>query len=110
MLQAGCKVWLEKDGEKIFGPGPALLLQKVEALGSLRQAAFALDMSYTKAWRLVRSLEAALGIPILEKRIGGFEGGSSKLTPEAKALMNRYAKVEQEIEAAAAAIFRKHFP
>ena len=110
MLQAGCKLWLEKDGEKVFGRGPAQLLQKVEELGSLRQAALALDMSYTKAWRLIGNLESALGIPVLDKRIGGPDGGSSRLTPEAKALMARYARMEQEIEAAADAIFKKYFP
>lgn len=109
MIEIGSKIWLEKNGEKIFGKGPALLLLKVDELGSIRKAAFAMDMSYTKAWRLIVNLEEALGTPILEKRIGGADGGSSTLTAEAKALVERYTRMESEISHAMDLIFRKHF-
>lgn len=109
MINIVSKIWLEKNGEKIFGKGPVALLLKVDELGSLRKAAFALDMSYTKAWRLITQLEAALDTPILDKRIGGAKGGSSKLTPEAKSLIERYARMEAEIDQAVAVIFKKYF-
>ncbi len=108
-MNINSKIWIEKDGKKILGKGPVQLLLRIEELGSLRQAAFALDMSYTKAWKLIMTLEAALETPLLEKRIGGGGGGSSSLTPEAKALVAEYALMEAEIAQALQLIFEKHF-
>lgn len=109
MMNIGCKLWLEVNQEKFFGKGPMDLLLKVDELGSLRKAAFALDMSYTKAWRLITHIEAVLETPILEKRIGGVEGGSSKLTPEARSLIARYTRMETEINQTVEQLFQKHF-
>ena len=41
--------FLDENGEKIFGEGPARLLHNVAKTGSLRAAAMAMDMAYTKA-------------------------------------------------------------
>ncbi len=109
MINIACKVWLEKNNEKFFGKGPMHLLQKVDELGSLRKAAFAMNMSYTKAWRLITHLETILETPILEKRIGGAEGGSSRLTPEARNLIARFTYMESEISQTADQIFQKYF-
>lgn len=103
------KIWIEKDGQKILGRGPIALLKAVDELGSLRKAAFAMDMSYTKAWRLVTTLENALEISILEKRIGGSTGGSSTLTAEGIQLIERYCKMDEEINDALHGIYAKHF-
>lgn len=109
MINIACKLWLEKNNDKFFGKGPMNLLLKVDELGSLRKAAFAMDMSYTKAWRLITHIETILETPILEKRIGGAEGGSSKLTPEARDLIARFTHIESEISQTVDQIFQKHF-
>ncbi|NLG66360.1 MAG: LysR family transcriptional regulator, partial [Actinobacteria bacterium] len=84
------KVWLDRDG-KAFGEGPQRLLEGVDRTGSLRQAAMELNMSYNKAWRLLRALEDKLGFALLERSAGGLGGGGSQLTEGARDLMRRFA-------------------
>lgn len=109
MIRLGRKIWIEVNGEKIFGKGPVMLLLKVDELGSLRKAAFAIDMSYTKAWYIITTIEKATGKEMLNKRIGGINGGSSKLTDEARAFIDLYVRMENEMAAEMEAIFEKYF-
>ncbi len=102
------KVWLDQNG-KAFGNGPFELLKRVEKSGSLRKAAGQMNMSYSKAWRLIHLLEGRLGFPLLNKKVGGFYGGGSLLTPEAKDLMGHYEKFQKEVKEALNQIFKKHF-
>jgi len=102
------KLSVYTDG-KAFGVGPYELLSRVASTGSLRQAAAEMGMSYTKAWRLVRTLEGRLGFPLLERRVGGLAGGGSGLTPEAEDLVRRYGAFYSEATAALEALFVTHF-
>ncbi|MEW5921901.1 MAG: LysR family transcriptional regulator [Bacillota bacterium] len=104
-----CKVWLEMKGQKVFGDGPCDILQRVERTGSLRQAAVEINMSYSQAWRLVRSLEKGLGCPLLIKKTGGERGGGSLLTAEARELIGRYLSFRHTAEEALQGIFNEHF-
>lgn len=47
-------------GEKCFGPGVAQLLRHVQEFHSLRSAAKAMNMAYSKAWTIVKSSERIL--------------------------------------------------
>ena len=59
-MKIGYKVWLENNG-KAFGDGPYELLRQVEKKMSLHQAAHQMGMSYSKAWRLIRTIEEEAG-------------------------------------------------
>ena len=52
-----CKVWIEKDGEKVFGEWPCDILKRIKRTGSLRMAASEINMSYSQAWQLINNLE-----------------------------------------------------
>ena len=67
---------------KAFGPGIAMLLRHVDALHSLRKAAAEMGMAYSKAWRITKESEAALGFALLDSSTGGKHGGGAHLTPE----------------------------
>ncbi|RBP42866.1 winged helix-turn-helix domain-containing protein [Garciella nitratireducens] len=97
-MEIGYKIWLKKEGRKIFGKGPKELLIRVDQLGSLSKAAASMNMSYSKAWNLISNLEKTLGIKVLDKKIGGIDGGSSSLTPEGKNLIKKYDRLEKKIE------------
>lgn len=84
-----------EDGHRVFGPGPADLLERVGELGSLRAAAIDMGMAYTKATRIVRDAEAALGFALTERTVGGTGGGGSRLTPQARSLLVRYRAFER---------------
>lgn len=78
------------DWERCFGEGPYQLLTGVRELGSLRAAAQSMGMAYTKAFHLIKTVEAALGQPLTRRTIGGRGGGGSVLTPVGEELLRRY--------------------
>jgi len=94
------RVWLSNEDKKIFGEGPFRLLKKVEELGSLRLASISMNMSYSKAWKILRNIEEEMSILVLERAVGGENGGGSKITEEAKQLMNKYEMLKLNIEKA----------
>jgi molybdate transport system regulatory protein len=64
-------------GERFFGEGPCRLLHRIEETGSLRAAAQAMGLSYSKALRMVKRAEKELGFALTRKTIGGRGGGGS---------------------------------
>lgn len=84
--------FLNDNGEKFFGEGPARLLHGVEETGSLRAAAMAMNMAYTKALKLIKNAEAALGFSLITRATGGKDGGGSRLTAEGKEWLQRYER------------------
>lgn len=98
-MRADLRAYLVGDDDRrVFGPGPAELLERVDALGSLRAAAIEMGMAYTKATRIVREAEAALGFALTERTVGGSGGGGSSLTPAARDLLVRYRAFERSCE------------
>lgn len=100
---------ISADGEKCFGPGIAKLLYGVAEHGSLLSAAKGMGMAYSKAWRIVRDAEQALGFPLLRSFTGGRHGGGAALTCEAEDMLKRYEGFEQEVSAAADAALARWF-
>ena len=64
---------LDGEGRRRFGPGVAALLEEVREKRSLRAAAASMGMAYSKAWRIVRTAEEALGYKL--RRRGPDAGG-----------------------------------
>ncbi len=89
-LEYKFRFWLIKNNKKVFGEGPLMLLKKVEELGSLRQAAIDMGMSYSKAWKIMKQIEDELQMQLLERTIGGKTGGGSTITIEAKKFIQQY--------------------
>ena len=108
-MNIGWRIWLKKDEVKIFGKGPKELLKEQNRMGSLRKAAMSMNMSYSKAWNLISNLEKSLGFKVLDKTIGGVDGGSSTLTQEGKELIRKYNELEKRVEEAILKTLKKHF-
>ncbi len=108
MLVLKYKIWFEEEG-KVFGKGPYDLLSCVEKHGSLSEAAKQLNMSYTKAFNLIKSIEGRLGYELIATKVGGAKGGGATLTEEAKELMNMYQLFMLECEFSLKTIFEKYF-
>ena len=100
---------LDGEGQRRFGPGVAALLEEVRERRSLRAAAGAMGMAYSKAWRIVRSAEEARGCRLLASTIGGRNGGGAALTPEAEALLADWRALRDEVDAFARQRFRERF-
>jgi molybdate transport system regulatory protein len=82
------------DGPDAFGPGKAELLRHIAATGSIRTSAGEIGMSYDRAWRLVRSMNALFRAPLVEVNRGGGSGGGAALTPLGLDILARYARME----------------
>ena len=100
---------LDGEGRRRFGPGVAALLEEVREKRSLRAAAASMSMAYSKAWRIIRTAEEALGCKLLDSTIGGRHGGGAALTKEAEALLAAYQSLREEVSAYAQERFREHF-
>lgn len=83
-------VFLDENREKFFGEGPYRLLRGVEQTGSLRSAAAAMGMAYSKALRILKHAEEVLGFPLTSRSVGGVSGGGSRLTDEGKEWIEKY--------------------
>lgn len=100
---------LLQEDSAFFGPGVDRLLNLVEETGSLQMAADKMQMSYSKALRIVRAAEKAVGFAFLERHAGGAGGGFSRLTDRGRAYMDRYEAFVAEVRNAAEASFCKYF-
>lgn len=104
-----CKIWIEKDGQKVFGDGPCDILKRIKRTGSMRMAASEINMSYSQTWQLLTTLEKKLGFPLLVKKTGGESGGGSYLTEEGEDLVKRYEQFRQEAAEMLRQLFEKYF-
>lgn len=102
--------FLDDNGEKFFGEGPARLLHGIEECGSLRAAASSMDMAYTKALKLIRNAENALGFALIRRSTGGKDGGGSSLTTEGKEWLERYEAYRNACLQANSKLYLEFFP
>ena len=93
------------DSNSQFGRGVANLCLGVRELGSLNAAAKSMKMAYSKAWRIVKETEAALGTQLLNR--DGAHG--STLTEDGDKILDAYLEVEQKLQNVAEKEFAKIF-
>lgn len=103
-------IFLDDNNEKFFGEGPARLLRGIEQTGSLRAAALSMEMAYTKALKLIRNAENAVGVPLILRSTGGRDGGGSCLTKEGKELLQRYEAYRDACVQANSQLYLAFFP
>lgn len=94
-LQVRSKIWLEVDGEPVFGQGREILLRLIQKYGSINAASKAMGIPYRKAWTYVDSMERRLGFNLVNRLKGGTGGGESTLTPEAVKLLEQFDVLQQ---------------
>lgn len=93
-----CKIWLEQDGEVLFGRGRLELLRGILEYGSLAETARHLGMSYRAAWGRLKSSESRLGHKLAEKVPAAGRGQKLILTPLAKTLIADFLALEQQVK------------
>lgn len=86
----------------VFGRGIANLCLGVREAGSLNAAAKGMGMAYSKAWRIIKETEAALGIQLLNR--DGAHG--STLTEEGDALLDAYISIDDQLQKDAEKAFK----
>lgn len=102
--------FFDEQNQKFFGEGPCRLLRGVEETGSLRAAAASMEMAYTKALKLLKNAESALGFPLTMRSTGGKDGGGSVLTPKGKEWLAKYESYRDACVQANRALYLEFFP
>lgn len=108
-LQPRVKVWLEIDGEYVFGWGICEILQAVRETGSIKDAAVQLGKSYRYVWGRVKDTESELGEPLVETRVGGVIEQRSDLTPLAIQLVEDFVQFRDRMHQIAREEFADRF-
>lgn len=93
----------DTESNSVFGRGIAKLCLGVHETGSLNAAAKGMGMAYSKAWRIIKDTEAALGVQLLYRN--GAHG--SQLTEECEQILAAYQAVEDDLQAEAEKRFQK---
>ncbi|MCL1908898.1 MAG: LysR family transcriptional regulator [Holophagaceae bacterium] len=82
-------------GESIaIGPGKAMLLEAINETGSISAAGRKLNMSYRKAWLVVKDMNKFFKEPLVEASKGGAHGGGARLTEMGHDALKRYRQLE----------------
>jgi molybdate transport system regulatory protein len=84
-------------GDEIaLGPGKVDLLKHIQNSGSILRAAKAMDMSYMRTWKLLKTMERCFKSPLVAKSRGGKGGGNAHLTTTGEKALALYEKMEND--------------
>ena len=89
------KIWIEKNGKVVFGKGRDNILKAIDEQRSLNAAAKKLEMSYRAAWGRLKASEERMGMKLVDV---GVRDKSMQLTPKARAIIDRFEKLEKDVE------------
>ena len=88
-------------GDEIaLGPGKAELLCHISETGSISESARRMEMSYNRAWLLVRTMNRCFKEPLVVATRGGDQHGGAQLTKAGKQVLALYQQLELKVAAA----------
>jgi len=97
--------------DKVFAnPKRIVLLQQIQACGSISQGAKLAGMSYKTAWDSVKDMNTRLSEPVVLSEKGGKGGGGAKLTAFGARLLQMYALTDQMQDMVLAALQDQAIP
>ena len=77
-----------------LGPGKVDLLESIDKVGSISEAARKNNISYRRAWDMVNTMNQCFSDPLVESVTGGKGGGGAKLTSLGEKVKTIYRKME----------------
>ena len=94
--------------DRFFGPGVCELLERIRETGSIQAAAARMELSYTKAWKILNRAEKELGTNLISRVSGGRNGGSSTLTEAGEKAVSDFREMETKLSAYADELLNAH--
>jgi len=85
---------VERGKEIALGPGKVELLEHIATTGSIAEASERMEMSYMRAWKLIKTMEACFRQPLVEARRGGNAHGGARLTKAGAEVLKLYREME----------------
>lgn len=92
------RLWVEVGRAIALTEPGADLLEQIEALGSLSEAARHLGFSYRRAWILLDGLNRSWPRPLVDTKVGGRHGGGATLTEAGRAILGAYRDLQIQLE------------
>ncbi|WP_041469091.1 TOBE domain-containing protein [Chloroherpeton thalassium] len=86
----------QKDDNVFLGHDRIALLEKIQELGSISQAAKAVGISYKTAWHLVDMMNNLAEKPLVERTTGGKGGGGTILTEDGQRAISQFHIIAEE--------------
>ena len=87
---------MERGKEIALGPGKVELLKHIATTGSIAEAAERMEMSYMRAWTLIKTMERCFKQPLVRAARGGTKGGGAALTETGQRALTLYHRLETE--------------
>ncbi len=79
-----------------LGPGKVDLLESIDNMGSISEAARQSNISYRRAWDMVDTMNQCFSDPLVESVTGGKGGGGATLTSLGKKVVEIYRNMEKK--------------
>ncbi len=92
------RAWIEVNGQPGLTDAGADLLEQIDALGSLSEAARRLRFNYRRAWLLLDAMNTRWPAPLVITRTGGSRGGGAQLTELGRLILRHYRDMQIQIE------------
>lgn len=95
--------------ELFFDNDTALLLELISVTGSISSACHAMNISYTKGWKLINKVEEKFDRKVISRNVGGNDGGGCALTRDGQYLLDSYNYMQRELSSMSDKLFKKLF-
>ena len=95
-MKVKSKIWFELNDGILMSEGRAQLLSLIASTGSLNKAAKEMNMSYQKAWKFIDSSNQVAKQALVERQIGGKNGGGTVLTEYGKKVLEAYETINKK--------------
>ncbi len=89
-------LWFSKDSDRFLGGERIALLEKIDGLGSITQAAKAMGISYKTAWEMVSQINNLSSSLLVKRSSGGKGGGGASLTSAGHEVLEQFRVVQEE--------------
>ena len=94
--------------DRFFGPGVCELLERIRETGSIQAAAARMELSYSKAWKILNRAEQEMGTSLITRFSGGKNGGSSTLTDTGNRVVQDFREMEEKLSSYAEDLLAEH--
>jgi molybdate transport system regulatory protein len=81
-----------------LGAGRIELMQLINKHGSIAKAAKEMNMSYRKAWQMVKDLNKITKKPFVEVKLGGKKGGGAAVTTDGLEAIKKYFSIQSKAD------------
>jgi molybdate transport system regulatory protein len=92
------RLWVEADAGVALTDAGADLLEQIQVVGSLSEAARRLRFSYRRAWMLADAMNRRWPRPLMTLSTGGRKGGGARLTELGRDVVRAYRDLQLRFE------------